>query len=176
MAENLNKRLEQIFLTEYDRWCLISYSYLKSLSEAEEVVQDVCAKILFREAGTEILNLSGYIATAVRNSSLNKLKEQKKLSTLTIDSVPEVYDTIEEFATEDKTLALRKAITNLPEPSKHIFQKCVLEGNKYQSVASTLNISKNTVKYHIKKCYRLLRAEIADNYLVKSIILFFFFM
>jgi len=60
----------------------------------------------------------------------------------------------------------------LPELSKAVFNLCVLEGEKYQNAADTLGISVNTIKYHLKKSYKMLRANIQNIYFL-SLFLFF---
>lgn len=153
-----------MFIEHYDEWCLYSYSCLEDMSEAEEVVQDVCVNILLRGQKTKILNLKAYIITAVKNRSFKKLKRSKKFETLgntNILTSPSIEEGI--ILLEDK-LYLQKAIESLPEPSKNVFLLCVLERQKYENVANTLGISVNTVKYHIKKAYKTLRTQMEDTY------------
>ena len=148
-----------MFLEHYEEWCLFSYTYIKNIIEAEEVVQDVCVSILMRKHNTKILNLKAYIIAAIKNKSLKKLKElQKTISINTIDVYTSFSSEDGIILKEDKS-RLQKAIESLPDSNKRAFKLCVLEEQKYKTVADIMGISVNTVKYHIKRAYKTLRAE-----------------
>ena len=162
MRKDLHIELENLFSKHYDEWCLISYMYLKNRTEAEEVVQAVCVAVLLRESNAEILNLKAYISTAVRNGSLQKIKQLRKFELLN-ESHTAVNPSIEEslIRTED-TLHLQKVISALPEVRKTVFNLCVVEGQKYKTVADQLGVSVDTIKYHVKKAYKTLRVEMQN--------------
>ena len=56
------------------------------------------------------------------------------------------------------------AIEQLPDKSKTVFKMSRFENKSYDEIASTLNISVNTVKYHIKNAIVKLTQEL-DKYL-----------
>jgi RNA polymerase sigma-70 factor (ECF subfamily) len=165
MQKKIHKKLEKMFLEHYDEWCLISFTYLQSMNEAEEVVQDVCVNILLKNRSLKILNLNAYIARAVRNRSLKSLKRRGKFETLNNINIPTSPSSEKVIIHNERKLRLQKAVESLPDPSKKVFKLCVLEGQKYQNAADTMGISVNTVKYHVKKAYKTLRIEIEDIYL-----------
>jgi len=176
MSKKIHSELEAMFLKHYDEWCMYAYTYLQNLNEAEEVVQDVCVNILLRKETAKILNLNAYTLIAIRNKSLKKLKQNKKHETLNETNIrmsPSSEDTI---ILCEKRLHLQKAIASIPEPSRSVFERCVVNGQKYKNVASDLDISVNTVKYHIKKAYRLLRISIDNVYLTMVIIAILMFL
>lgn len=47
-------------------------------------------------------------------------------------------------------IEIEKSINNLPEECRHVFQMSRFDHKKYEDIAQELNISVNTVKYHIK--------------------------
>ncbi|WPR73143.1 sigma-70 family RNA polymerase sigma factor [Flavobacterium sp. NG2] len=161
MEHAIHNDLEKLFLLHYKEWCFLSFSFLKDRDEAEEVVQDVCAKILVRNKTDEILNLKSYIIIAIKNSCLKKLKKQQKFVSLN-EADLNYFSTDEAAVVEDKTSLLHKALEQLPQPSKSIFIRCAIEGEKYQFVADSMNISINTVKYHIKSAYKKMRIEMVE--------------
>ena len=148
-----------MFLKHYDEWCLFSYTYIKNIIEAEEVVQDVCVSILLRKHNPKILNLKAYIITAIKNKSLKKLKELQKTVSINTIAVHTLLSSEDDMILKEDKLRLQKAIESLPYSSKKAFKLCVLEKQKYQTVADIMGISANTVKYHIKRAYKILRAE-----------------
>jgi RNA polymerase sigma factor (sigma-70 family) len=66
---------------------------------------------------------------------------------------------------------IHHAIRNLPEVCRKVFIKSRFEGKKYEEIATELNISVNTVKYHIKSALSSLHSELG-RYLI-ILILFF---
>ncbi len=162
---NIKHQIESMFLKHYKEWCLLSYSYLENISEAEDMVQDVFVKVLNRKTKTEILDLKNYISTAVRNTSLKKIQRSKKLETIKEYSLAALEPSHEEFLIKlENTSHLEDALNVLPKQTKKVFEICVLEGVKYQSAADTLGISINTVKFHLKKAYKILRITLRNVY------------
>lgn len=171
MNNKIRIELENIFLEHHVEWCLMAYTYLNDKIEAEEVVQDVCVKLLLRESGSEILNLRAYITTAIKNNSIQRAKKLKNFVSLSESKTIECsYE--EAIISIENRLFIQKAMSALPELSKAVFNLCVLEGEKYQNAADTLGISVNTIKYHLKKSYKMLRANIQNIYFL-SLFLFF---
>lgn len=175
MKTNLHSELEKIFFKHYEEWCLVSYSYLKDRSEAEEIVQDICVKLLLNNSKFKIRNLKSYITIAVKNNSIQRVKKRRKLVELSALNTSFSSSVEEKLISMENMLFLKKAVESLPEPSKNVFNLCVLEGEKYQHVAETLGISVNTVKYHMKKSFKILRSSMQNTYsfvLYISILLF----
>ncbi|MGA9639465.1 sigma-70 family RNA polymerase sigma factor [Flavobacterium sp.] len=162
MNTTIHVQLENLFLLHYKEWCFLSYSYLKNKEESEEVVQDVCAKILVRKQLDEISSLKSYIIVAIKNSCLKKLKKQQKFISLSENEFVFSSSLDDSSVVEERTAMLHKALEQLPQPSKNIFMRCVMEGEKYQFVADSMDISINTVKYHIKTAYKKMRLEMVE--------------
>jgi RNA polymerase sigma-70 factor (ECF subfamily) len=160
--EDISIKLEKIFLEHYDQWCLLSYSYLQNKIEAEEVVQDVCVRTLLRKKNTEILNLTAYISIAVKNRSLKKIKEKKRFGQINNFDSFQAIPLEEDLNLNEKKLFLKKVVKTLPDSTQKVFRLCILEEQKYKNVADTLGISVNTVKYHIKKAYKVIRFEMKN--------------
>ncbi|WP_298484719.1 sigma-70 family RNA polymerase sigma factor [uncultured Maribacter sp.] len=175
MKDKNSQILEKVFVEHYDEWCLLSYSYLQDMDEAEEIVQDVCVSILLKGRLKRILNPKAYIAISVKNKSLQRIKELNKYEVFDTQKLHVVFSAEENLIQKEKKQFLEKAIASLPDASKKVFSLCVLEGEKYQKVAKTLGISINTVKYHLKKAYKILRVEVKDAYYSLLIIVEFIF-
>ncbi len=158
-------QIEMMFMKHYKEWCLLSYSYLENISEAEDMVQDVFVKILNRKVKTEILDLKSYISTAVRNTSLKKIQRSKKLETINEYCLADLEPSHEEFMINiEKANRLKASLNILPQQTRKVFELCVLEGAKYQGAADILGISINTVKFHLKKSYKILRSNLQNAY------------
>ncbi|WP_303317861.1 sigma-70 family RNA polymerase sigma factor [Flavivirga abyssicola] len=158
-------QIEAMFMKHYKEWCLLSYSYMEDMSEAEDMVQDVFVKILNRKKNTEILDLKSYISMAVRNTSLKKIQRTKKTEQIKDYNLFALSPSHEEYLIDFENKAkISDALRILPEQSKRVFELCVLEGAKYQNAADVLGISINTVKFHLKKAYKILRFTLRKTY------------
>lgn len=158
--------IETLFHTHYREWCLVAYSYLENMDEAEDAVQDVIEKVLSQlDASNEILNLKSYIFISIKNNSLKRLKKSKKITKMIETDIFEVSHE-ENLIDFEKSAYIFEMLGTLPDQSKRVFELCVLEGLKYEAAAATLNISINTVKYHLKKGYKTLRSILQDQYLM----------
>jgi len=67
---------------------------------------------------------------------------------------------------------IRQSIHKIPERSRFIFTKSRFEHKKYIEIAEELQISVDTVKYHLKKALAILHVELHD--LLTVLLLFYF--
>ena len=153
----IKERMETLFLKHYKEWCLLSFSYLGDIAAAEDVVQDACIKILNRKKDNEIKDLKSYVSVAIRSSKRFKdfPEDREWASALSHE---------EYLIDEENRVRLQKAVNILPNKSKKVFELCVLEGIKYKNTAEVLGISIKTVKFHLKKSFKLLRLELQDAF------------
>ncbi len=158
-------QIEAMFIKHYREWCSLSYSYVEDMSEAEDMVQDVFVKVLNRNRNTEILDLKSYISVAIRNTSLKRIQRTKKTEQIKDYNLAALLPSHEEFLIDiENKIKINEALGILPEQSKRVFELCVLEGAKYQSAADTLGISINTIKFHLKKAFKILRFRLQNTY------------
>jgi RNA polymerase sigma-70 factor (ECF subfamily) len=155
--------LEAIFVDHYKEWCLIAISYLENRDEAEDVVQDVIVKLLQRGNADDVLNLKSYISMAVRNASLTRIRSLKKLRKVQIPP-PTVPSHEIDWIRAETTADMHRSIEALPDQSKKAFKLCVMDGLNYEKAADTMGISVNTVKYHLKKSFKILRFTLRNSY------------
>ena len=72
---------------------------------------------------------------------------------------------------EDK---IEDIIREMPEECRKVFLLSRYGDKSYAEIADELNISVNTVKYHIKKALSLLREELKD-YILATALYFYLF-
>ncbi len=155
--------LEEIFLRHYQELCLLSFSYLNNLDDAKDVVHTIFSKLLQKELDESIKDLHHYIRTSVRNESLKKIKQDKK--TLGIKNhLTHVQSFENELILNEISDTIFKELEALPEQNKTAFKLCVLEGIKYENAAEIMGITVNTVKYHLKKSFKILRLNLRNIY------------
>jgi len=171
MQAPIQIQLETIFKQHYHEWCLLSFSYLGNSDEAEDAVQDVFVNLLQREREVPIINLKAYVNRAVRNVCLKKIEHLKKSVLFEENNLP-VPSAETDLILAETSAMLFRGMDSLPEQSKRVFKLCVLDGHKYKNAAQILGISKNTVKYHLKKSFKTLRFSLQNA--VSTFIVFIF--
>ena len=161
------KAFEDVFKTHYRSLHAYAYTLLKDEMAAEEMVQNVFYKLWER---SETLQISGSIAAylyrAVHNESLNYLKHLKVRSEHQLhvshraghdnDSASKRLHLKE---LEDR---LRKAMNDLPEQCRTIFQMSRFEELRYKEIADRLDISVKTVENQMGKALKILRSKLVD--------------
>lgn len=175
MENRFKKEIESIFLRHYREWCLLSYSYLGSMDEAEDIVQDIFVNVLLKKQETKILNLKGYISTAVKNASLKRIRRTRHIDRGTENNREFSASHEEQMIDLENRIKVQRAIASLPEKRKKVFELCVLDGCKYEKAAVSLGISVNTVKFHLKKAYKDLRVSLGDPFFIVFLILQYYF-
>lgn len=164
--------------------CHIAENLVKDAFVAETIVGDTIFHLWEIRSSLEIsVSLRSYLMQAVRNRSLNYLMAEREkreiaFSALSADEWPEEkadrtdvhpLGVLLERELEEE---IGRAVDELPEECRRVFEKSRFEGKTYEEISRELNISVNTVKYHIKNALATLHKRLG-NYLI-SLILFFF--
>jgi RNA polymerase sigma-70 factor (family 1) len=144
----------------YSVGCAVTHSE----EMAEELVQDVFLKIwLKRNDLSAILNFESYLFVVTRNTAFDLIKralQQRKAATGLRMQVPEATSDTDHFLL-DRQYAniLEEAVNRLPPQQKQVYQLIKVEGLKRNEVASRLQIQPNTVKEHLMKAMKSIRAH-----------------
>ena len=101
-----------------------------------------------------------------------KIHSQKTYSSNHLQ-LPKQHFDINEEQYADRIKQARELISELPERCRETFIKCVIEGMSYRKCASEMNVSVNTVKFHIKAAYDRLRKAVEEENILLFILLFF---
>lgn len=163
------KAWKELFRCHYAVMCYVASQYLKDNHLAEAVASDVLSHMW--EIKHELVittSLRSYLLQATKHKCLDYLKsrytnnhiflsekdaQELKKQYAQIESTP--VSKIFEYELESK---LDEAVDLLPEETRTVFVKSRYEGLKYDDIATAIGISKNTVKYHIKKALAFLRS------------------
>lgn len=171
---------EQVFKSHFRSLHSYAATILRDPAPAEEVVQTIFMKWWEKKEQIDIKeNISVYLYRAVHNESLNYLKHLKVRATYQshamrrqIQQPPErASDRLASVELEQK---LEKALQELPEQCRTIFQLSRFEELKYREIADRLDLSIKTVENQMGKALRLLRLKLVD-FLPLMIILFITF-
>ena len=142
------------------RFC---YSLVKDEDEAENMIQEVFIKIWERrEQINPDLNFNSYLFTCLRNVSfdyLKKIEREQALRTRYWERIEELH-TDDGQLHEDRLIQLENAIDTLSLKRKQILKMSMEDSMSYHDIASTLKISKNTVKNQLVKARQFLKFKL----------------
>lgn len=180
LLAQLKKGNQTAFRTIFDQYysllCAIAYHYVKDTSVSQILAEDALLSVWDKhEDITFTSSLKAYLMRTVRNKSIDHLRSSKiEDSYISIEEVSNSCFLPDEELFEKYILAeleekIEKAISTLPNECRNVFIMSRYDDKSYQEIADCLNISVNTVKYHMKHALNLLREELKD-YLVLIII------
>lgn len=156
------------------------YSYTFRITDSqelsEEIVMDAFLKIWCnREELCTIDRFDSYLFTLVRNQAFTAIKrralEARIITKLSLSNSEYVDCTEDTVIYNEYENLLSQAVNKLPPQQKLVYSLSRNEGLKYDEIANQLNLSKNTVKAHLKKALSTLRERFC-NYFVLIISLF----
>lgn len=162
-----DQAFEVLFKTHYKALHAYALAILKDEDLAEEIVQSMFLKFWEKR---ELLNIQSspkaYLYKCVYNDSLNHLKHEKikykhqEYSQQTMNIYQEPASAKVELSELERQL--RKALNELPEQCRTIFQMSRFEELKYREIADQLGLSIKTVENQMGKALRVLRFKLAD--------------
>jgi|GEM_PF-6124 len=157
---------EKVFKEHFKGLHSYAFTIIKDDIMAEEMVQNVFFKLWEKKGRLEVnQSVAAYLYRAVYNESLNYLKHLKVRDAhqAYVKHQPEGSNsTAEHMKLQDLQRHLDKAMAELPEQCRTVFQMSRFEELKYHEIATRLNISVKTVENHMGKALRLLREKLAD--------------
>lgn len=145
-----------------------SFSYLKSETEAEDVVQEVFLKIWQNRSSLKTeTSFQSYLFTiafhAIQKSFNKKTKQQKFRLDLFAFLAAENSSLEEQLNFETLIARLNQLIEQLPTRRKEIFFKRKKEGKSIQNIALEMGISEKTVENQITEAMHSLRKSFSGD-------------
>ncbi len=167
LAKRDERIFEQVFKTHFKNLHAYAFTILKDEMVAEELVQNIFFKIWERP---EKLSISGSIAAylyrAVHNECLNHLKHLKVRSKYQLHAAYQMKNETDsaskKILLKELEAKLHRALQELPEQCRTIFQLSRFEELKYREIADRLEISPKTVENQMGKALKLLRMKLID--------------
>jgi RNA polymerase sigma-70 factor (family 1) len=170
LRQGKDKAFDELYFRYRDVLVRFVYVRMKSVPISEEIVQEVFTTIWERRKTLVIQKkFSAYIYTSVRYVTLDYIKSH----TITDQYIKEVIDrNTGEFsstnATEDSIYyeelqeAVDKATLLLPKKSKEVFILSRIKHYTNKEIAEELNVSHETVKYHIAYALKFMRNYLGE--------------
>lgn len=158
---------EQVFKTYFKSLHAYAFSIINDEDEAEEIVQQVFFKLWERNENLHINGpINAYLYRAVHNESLNYLKHQKVKAGhqlyVAYNMKNEAELPLKKINAAELENKIKKALNELPEQCRTVFQLSRFDDLKYREIADKLDISVKTVENQMGKALKILRAKLAD--------------
>jgi RNA polymerase sigma-70 factor, ECF subfamily len=166
----------------YVKLCRLATFYVRDTFISENLVGDLIfylwenrEELIIRES------LNAYLFTSIRNRCYNYLSQahvqrESSITQLQEDSLifsmhSETDLPIGILMEKELQNVVDLAISRLPEQTKKVFELKRYEDLSYEDISAQLDISINTVKYHIKSALKFLREELKEFLTVLIILL-----
>ena len=173
------KDFKQVFDSFYPRLLRFAKGYVCNRFDAENIVQDVFLRLWEkRTLLPKDINLQAYLLTMIKNQCMDFLKHQQVVERHSVnwDSALQQeaafnYYAISRFNPEQPDVEslerlVEKAINELPEQCRKVFELSRYEELKYKEIADKMGISVKTVETHISHALKRLRVTLKDLFLV----------
>ena len=182
LREGIEYAFRFIFDKYYDFLCMVADSYLRDEYISETIVGDIIYNLWEIKDNIDIkYSLRSYLVRSVKNRCINYLQQEYIQREISINQYEDKAAIEELFFIENKhpleslleqelENKINSIINELSPECRAVFKMSRFDGMKYEEIASELNISVNTVKYHMKNALGKLRLELKDYIL--SILVF----
>ena len=136
----------------------------KTMHIAEEIVQEVFLKLWQKREDNRIDNMGGWLHTVAANMTYTHLRREA-LNNRLINSLKaghvDIHSEIDlKIDHKESVSLLTKAISQLPEQQRRVYELSKLEGMSREEIGKLLNISPNTVKNHLAKALQSLKTSL----------------
>ena len=188
LTDRLRRGDHQAFKLIFDQYyalmCAIAYEYVEDYYISQNIAEDVMLSIWEKREQLNIsVSVKSYLLTSVRNKSIDYLRcSSREMEAVSFDSETgsshcfvsdeELFGQIVLFELENK---IQQVIDKMPDECKKVFLLSRYEEKSYVEIAEELNISVNTVKYHIKKALSILREELKEYTLIMIALYYYLF-
>lgn len=175
----ISKGDEQAFaqLFDYQKDSIYHYAHAVTKSDflAEEITQNVFVKIWQqRQRLPQLESFPAWMKTVTRNEAYNFLRRlamEKVILNRLAEGMDERDTSIgQSLEWKEYHVLVARAISQLPEQQRAVYQLSRGEDMSYQQIADELGISINTVKYHMKQALQNIR-NFLDEYLLAFAVL-----
>ena len=165
--KGLNVDFEHLFKSHYKALHAYASVMLNHDSHAEEIVQGMFLKLWEKKENLSVqTSLKAYLYKCVYNDCLNYIQHTKTVLKYQDHAVYTMKDsngkTSDKLEHNELQHRLEKALNDLPEQCRTIFQMSRFEELKYREIADQLGISIKTVENQMGKALKILRLKLVD--------------
>lgn len=131
----------------------LACSILGRSDEAQDMMQDVAERILRRQESLEdIRNIDSFLAKAVRNACIDRIRRRKE----TTPKIPDIPDEKNPDRWNDRQM-VHKALSKLPERQRLAVHLKDIEGYSHKELADILETDETNVRTILSRGRKALR-------------------
>ncbi|MEI8048565.1 MAG: RNA polymerase sigma-70 factor [Bacteroidota bacterium] len=164
---------EQIFRNYYPALCNYARHYTHNKADAEEIVQDFFCKLWDKHLEIQInAGLTSYLRKSVINHCLNssrKLETERKIIQYG-ENMEAIHGTTDHESNNELSDYISRALLQLPDKRREIFELSRFEGLKYHEIAEKLHINIKTVETQMTRSLEFMRRYLKDFITVIALI------
>ena len=156
---------EEIYRRYWQKLLRSAQFKLRSKETIEEILQDLFISLWEKRERVVIENLEAYLNTSLKYLIINQIKKQilqEKFVEYSLKKNELTDDVDESVAFNELSVAIEKAIGQLPEKTQQIFRLNRLEYKSVKEIAVLLETPERTVEYHITQALRTLRIHLRE--------------
>jgi RNA polymerase sigma-70 factor (ECF subfamily) len=158
---------EALFKSNFRSLCYLAIQYVKDADIAKDIVQDAFFSIWQKKEHIDLSKpVKYYLTAAVRNKSLNYIRDHKKFNDPVLESeeqfIKQDYRQPDRLIEEELRKRITLSIDELPEKCREVFLLSRYENLKYHEIAARLDISVKTVETQISKALQHMRIRLAE--------------
>ena len=155
--------IEQLFKAHYAQMYRLAVALLHDDDLARDIVHDVFVSLL--DGKTDILATKSYLLRAVRNRSLNHIRDceihQRIANRYVLDN--KEYDT-EDWPDEETIARIYSLIRNDISPqARRVMELRFSDGLPFARIAATMGISETAVYRHLSHALTIIRKKLNEN-------------
>lgn len=147
----------------------LAFQLIKSKPVAEDVLQEVFVSIwVNRKQLPELDSFHAWLRTITRNNLYNRLRkmatEEAFIRSVICERKPEGEEgTMETVAENELKKILHQAIAQLTPQQRKVYVLGKEEGLRYEQIADELQLSRDTVKYHMTEALKSIRRYLQQH-------------
>lgn len=156
---------EEIYRRYWQKLLRSAQFKLRSKETIEEILQDLFISLWEKREKVLIENLEAYLNTSLKYLIINQIKKQilqEKFVEYSLKKNELTDDVDESVAFNELSVAIEKAIEQLPEKTQQIFRLNRLEYKTVKEIAVLLETPERTVEYHITQALKALRIHLRE--------------
>ncbi|GGD66683.1 DNA-directed RNA polymerase sigma-70 factor [Emticicia aquatilis] len=164
---------EEIYRRYWQKLLRSAQFKLRSKETIEEILQDLFISLWEKREKVLIENLEAYLNTSLRYLIINQIKKQilqEKFVEYSLKKNELTDDVDESVAFNELSVAIEKAIEQLPEKTQQIFRLNRLEYKSVKEISVLLETPERTVEYHITQALKALRIHLRE-FITLSVVL-----
>ena len=173
---------KHIFKTSYNPLVGFCRQFLNDLETSKSIAQEAFVNLWTeRQKIEKSSGISAFLYTWAKSACLKYIRHQKVIEKYTQVRLNEIetqlhIETLESldfysYETIELRRSIQKAVENLPEKSRIVFEKKRFEGKSNKEIAKELGISVKSVEANMTRALKTLRADLTEY-----LILFLFFL